>query len=70
MLPMSDMEKVKKFLIAEFLGFIISAKKCVILDFSTCLKQWKSAKIIVYFQDYTIETSFIGNLTFYKEGPI
>ena len=27
-----DMEKVKKFQLAELLGFIISAKKCVILS--------------------------------------
>ena len=42
---LADMEKVKKFPLSEFLGFIISAKKCAILDMS------KSAKITVYFQN-------------------
>ena len=50
------MEKVKKFPLAEFLGFISSAKKYVILDMS---KAKKIAKIVVYFQNYTLETSFI-----------
>ena len=46
----SDMEKVKKFLQAEFLGFIISAKKRVILNMS---KAMEKCKIVVYFQNYT-----------------
>ena len=50
----TDTKKVKKFPLAEFLGFIISAKKCVILDMS---KAMESAKIVVYFQNYTLETS-------------
>ena len=58
----SDMEKVKKFPLAEFLGFISSAKKYVILDMS---KAKKIAKIVVYFQNYTLETSFIDHWTFY-----
>ena len=33
-LKQTDMKKVEKFPLAEFLGFIISAKKCVILDMS------------------------------------
>ena len=46
------MEKVKKFLLAEFLGFIISAKKCVIRDMSKAMEKYKN---------YTLETSFIGH---------
>ena len=57
-----DMEKVKKFPLAEFLGLMISAKKCVILDMS---KAMESVKIVVYFQNYTLETSFIDQWTFY-----
>ena len=35
----SDMEKVKKFPLAEFLGFIISATKCMILDMSKAMEK-------------------------------
>ena len=52
------MEKVKKFPLAEFLGFIISAKKCVIHNMS---KTMEKCGIIVYFQNYTLETSFIDH---------
>ena len=34
-----DMEKVKKFTLAELLGFIISAKKCMILDMSKAMEK-------------------------------
>ena len=57
------MKKVKKFPLAEFLELIISAKKCVILDISNAMKR---AKIVEYFQNFTLETSFIstGHLAF------
>ena len=43
--PVTDMKKVKKFPLAEFLGFIISAKKCVILDMSKAIKKCKNCSI-------------------------
>ena len=67
MLPMSDMEKVQKFLIAEFLGFIISAKKCVILNMSRAMEK---CKIVVYFENYTLETSSIDHWTFHSTGHL
>ena len=39
------MEKVKKFPLAEFLGSIISAKKCVILDMSKAMEKCKNRSI-------------------------
>ena len=39
------MKKVKKFPLAEFLGFIISAKKCVILDMSKAIKKCENCSI-------------------------
>ena len=56
------MEKVNKFPLAEFLGFIISAKKRVILDMNQAMDK---CKIVVYFQNYTLESSFIDHLTFF-----
>ena len=41
----SDMEKVKKFLLAEFLGLIISAKKYVILGMSKAMEKCKNHNI-------------------------
>ena len=41
----SDIEKVKKFLLVEFLGFIISAKKCVILDMSKAMGKCENQSI-------------------------
>ena len=41
----SDMEKVKKFPLADFLRFIISAKKCVILDMSKAMEKCKNRSI-------------------------
>ena len=38
------MEKVGKFPQAEFLGFIISAKKCVILDMSKAMEKAYTTK--------------------------
>ena len=38
----TDMEKVKKFPLAEFLGFINSAKKCKILNKSKAMEKWKN----------------------------
>ena len=40
-----DMKKVKKFPLAEFLGFIISAKKCVILDMSKAMEKCENCSI-------------------------
>ena len=39
MLSNSDMEKVKKFPLGEFLGFIISDTKCMILDMSKAMEK-------------------------------
>ena len=36
------MKKVKKFPLAEFLGFIISARKCVILDMFKAIEKCKN----------------------------
>ena len=41
----TDMKKVKKFPLAEFLGFIISAKKCVILDMSKAMEKCENCSI-------------------------
>ena len=41
----SDMKKVKKFPLAEFLGFIISAKKSVILDMSKAIEKCENYSI-------------------------
>ena len=60
----TDMEKVKKFPLAEFLGFIISAKKCVILDMYKAMEKYENCSI---FQNYTLKTSFIDHWTFYIE---
>ena len=54
----TDMEKVKKFPLAEFLGFIISAKKCVILDMSKAIE---IGKIVVNIQNCTLETYSINH---------
>ena len=41
----SDMEKVKKFPLAEFLGFLISAKMCVILNMSKAMEKCENCSI-------------------------
>ena len=41
-----DMEKVKKFPLAEFLGLMISAKKCVILDMSKAMEKCENLIIL------------------------
>ena len=41
----SDMEKVKKCTQAEFLGFIISTKKCVIFNMSKAMEKCKNCSI-------------------------
>ena len=41
------MEKVKKFPRAEFLGFIVSAKKCVILNTSEAMEKCKNHSIFL-----------------------
>ena len=46
---MPDMKKVKKFPLAEFLEFIISAKKCVILDISNAMKKGENCRIVSKF---------------------
>ena len=38
------MEKVKKFPLAEFLGFLISAKKFVILDMSKAMEKCQNCQ--------------------------
>ena len=53
--------KVKKFPIAEFLGFVISVKKCLI-DLSNSMEKHKNHNI---FQNYRLETSFIDHWKFY-----
>ena len=39
------MEKVEKFPLAEFLGIMIPAKKCVILDMSKAMEKCKNQSI-------------------------
>ena len=39
------MEKVKKFPLAEFLGFMIFAKKCTILNMSKAMEKCKNRNI-------------------------
>ena len=41
----ADMKKIKKFPLAEFLGFIISAKKCAILGMSEAMEKCKNRSI-------------------------
>ena len=43
----SDMEKVKKCTLGEFLGFIISTKKNVILDMSKAMEKCKNCSIFL-----------------------
>ena len=53
----TDMEKVKKFTLADFLGLIISAKRCVILDMSKAMEKCKIRSIFSKLH----ETAFIDH---------
>ena len=58
----ADMKKVKKFPLAEFLGFIISTKKYVILDMSKAMEKCKNCRICLKLQFknlfYNISTNY------------
>ena len=54
-----NMEKVKKLPLAEFLGLMISAKKCVILDMSKAMEKCENRSI---FSKVHIRNIYYGSM--------
>ena len=62
------MEKVKKFPLAEFLGFMISAKKGAILDISKAMEKCENRSI---FSKLYIRNIFYGSMnTLHSTGHL